>query len=79
MFFVWLHYSFEEIIQWFSSSGSIPLQAEDTQFSRDLRSVQFAAMGQNFKLDMQPNTKLLAPYVSPVAIKGVNQILRNNA
>ena len=33
------------------------------QFQRPRRAVQFSALGQQFSLDLQPNTKLLAPQV----------------
>ena len=39
-------------------------EAEPDHLTRVRKSVEFSSHGEDFKLDMKPNTKLLAPYVS---------------
>ena len=38
-------------------------QAESDHLTRVRKSVEFSSHGEDFKLEMKPNTKLLAPYV----------------
>lgn len=52
-------------------------EAETGKFTRVRKSVEFSSHGEDFKLEMKPNTKLLAPYVRfhltlpwPVSISG---------
>ena len=39
------------------------LPGEGQEMKRVRKSVEFSSHGQDFKLEMQPNTRLLAPYV----------------
>jgi len=47
-----------------------PTQDEDNHFTRKRKSVQFNALGESFKLNLEPNNKLLAPYATIVKRSG---------
>ena len=73
------NYEVIEILQPRLREISGPLEEADTDhLTRVRKSVEFSSHGEDFKLDMKPNTKLLAPYVrfQPTRVNLTSQYFR---